>query len=361
MRFLAVLLLISPLLAAEAPASASRERLFVYVSVGRDSKIAVFRLDPESGALDPAGDVPAGGRVGCLAVDPQRKYLYAAIRSTRSVSTFRIDPRTGGLSLQGTVPVVDNAVYIVTDRSGKFLLTSYYGAGKAAVYPIGDDGKVGEKATEVRTAEKNPHSILMDPTNRFVYVPNTGADSILQYRFDAERGTLAPLSPPRVATAKGAGPRHVSFHPSGKFIYFVNEKNSSVTAYRRDVSSGTVEAIQTLPTLPEGFSGRNTCADVEVTPSGRFLYASNRGHDSIAGFSIDGSTGRLTSVGQFRTEKTPRSFNVDPTERFLIVAGQGSGRLAAYRLDGKSGRLSHLKTLDVGRSPSWVQIVRFPE
>ena len=198
--------------------------------------------------------------------------------------------------------------------------------------------------------------MLADPSNRFVFVPHTRPNLIFQFTFDEKAGSLTPSSLPKVSTAENTGPRHLGFHPERPFVYFDNEQGSSVTAFKLDESDGTLTAFQTLSTLPRDFKGRNTCADLELTPCGRFLYAANRGHDSIAGFSVDADTGKLTSIGQTATEKTPRSFNIDPGGRYLYAAGQASDRLASYRIDKKSGRLEPLTIYSVGKRPSWVLV-----
>jgi 6-phosphogluconolactonase len=345
---------------ADDSQSDQADRYCLYVSLGGDHKIAMFEMNPQSGALTRRPNIPVEGAPGSLAVDPNHKFLYAAVRSSGTVATFRIDPVTGGLSQLGSVPVVANPVYVVTDTTGRYLFTAYYGAGKVAVYRIGIDGIVQSPATQILEAEKNPHSILKDRSNRIVFVPNTGADSILQYRFDQQTGMLSPNQVPRLTTSAGAGPRHQFFHPTMNLVYFVNEKNSSVTAFQLDPDSGTLAALQTITTLPADFRGKNTCADIEITPDGRFLYASNRGHDSIAGYAIDPLSGRLKSLGQQPTEETPREFNVDPTGNFLFAAGQSSGRLASYRIGPASGRLEPLAIVPVGKSPAWVLVLRLP-
>jgi 6-phosphogluconolactonase len=338
--------------------SDSRAADFVYVSVGEKSVIAIYKLDLATGALTPSGEVNVGGAPGALAVDAKQKFLYAAIRSAKSVMTLAIDPTTGGLSSLGTAPVAENPVYLMVDRSGRYLLTSYYGAAKAAIYPIEKSGAVNSAATSIVETDKNPHSIMVDRSNRFVFVPNTGADKVLQYRFNADRGTLTPNEPAEFATGVGTGPRHFYFHPTSNYVYFVNEKGSSVTATTLDRSAGTLAMIETTSTLPDGYAGKNTCAHIEVHPSGKFLYGSNRGHDSIACYSIDAATGKLTSLGQQPTEATPRAFTIDPSGNFLFAAGQASGKLAAYRINTTTGKLEPLAVYSVGKGPAWVLALR---
>lgn len=331
--------------------------LRLYVSVGGENRLARLALVPETGRIKSEGGLALPGAPGAQTVSRDGRTLYVALRSTKSVAALAIDGKTGELTLLGETPVDGNPTYLAIDRTGRYLLVAYYSDGKAAVFPIREDRTVGPKATCVVTTKKNPHSILIDAKNEVVYVPNTGADVIKQYQFDAESGTLTPHDTPEVATAPGDGPRHLWFHPRLPVMYYVNEKSSSVTAYRRD-ETGSLSKLQNISTLPDDFDGRNTCADVELSPDGGFLYASNRGHDSIAGFRIDPQTGRLTSIGRFPTEATPRSFNISPDGRFLVAAGQGSGKLASYRRDRKTGKLTRLDTYEVGRGPSWVQFVK---
>jgi 6-phosphogluconolactonase len=331
--------------------------LRMVVSVGGESRLALFSLDPQTGELSLRGELKLPGAPGAQVVSRDGRFLYVALRSTNSVATLSIDKKTGKLTLLADTPVVGNPTYLALDQTGKYLLTAYYSGGKAAVYPIKQDGAVGPKASSVVTTKKNPHSILIDAENKVVYVPNTGADVIKQYNFDAKTGTLTPHATPEVATAPGDGPRHLWFHPTAPVMYFVNEKSSSVTAYNRD-ATGNLTKLQNVPTLPEDFDGRNTCADVELSPDGRFLYASNRGHDSIAGFRVDAQSGELTPIGRFPTEATPRSFNITPDGGYLVAAGQGNGKLAVYRRDRQTGKLERLSTHEVGKSPSWVQFLR---
>jgi 6-phosphogluconolactonase len=345
------------LLAGLRTQAAENDNMIMYVSVGGENRIAIYAFDSASGDLSPSSEFAAGGAPGALCVDPKQQFLYAAIRTSDSVATLAIDPQSGKLTERGRTSVVSNPVYLATDKQGKYLLTSYYAAHKAAVYPIGGDGVVQSTATVVLDTDKNPHSINVDRQNRFVFVPNTGADKVLQFRFDATSGKLTPNTPPEVFLGERTGPRHFFFHPSKPWVYFVNEIGSSVTATRLDPEKGTLEPFQTISTLPSDFSGNNTCAHIEITPDGKYLYASNRGHDSLACYSIEASSGRLTSLGNVATEKTPRAFNLDPSGRFLVAAGQGSGRLASYRV-AADGKLQPLKTYEVGKGPAWVLILK---
>jgi 6-phosphogluconolactonase len=337
--------------------AAGSEKMIMYLSIGGENRIALYNVNPATGEIAHQADFAAGGAPGALCVDPKQQLLYAAIRTGDSVATLSIDPQTGKLSERGRTSVVSNPVYLATDKQGKHLLTAYYGAHKVAVYPIGGDGVVQSSATAVLETGKNPHSINIDQNNRFVFVPNTGADKVLQYRFDAASGKLSPNTPAEVHLGEGTGPRHFFFHPAKPWVYFVNEKGSSVTSTRLDSSPGTLEPFQTISTLPSDFSGNNTCAHIEITPDGKFLYASNRGHDSLACYSIDADSGRLTMLGNVATEKTPRAFNLDPSGKLLYAAGQASGKLASYRVQ-SDGLLKPLQTYEVGKGPAWVLILK---
>lgn len=330
----------------------------VYVSLDAEESIAIYTIDPAGGDLRFVKKVTVSGQPGSLAVDPTHNYLYAAIRSTTSISSFRIDPRTGDLTLINTIPAAGNPVYVGTDKTGHFLLTAYLADSKAAIYTIRRDGGLRDSAVQVLETEKNAHAIQTDPSNRFLFIPCRTGETIQHFRFNSENGMLTPNVPDRTLTPSKTGPRHFAFHPSLNLVYFANEFGSSVTAYRFGKEDGSLSALQTLSSLPADFAGPNTGADIHITSDGRFLYASNRGHESIAAFSLDSATGQMTSIGFFSTEKTPRSFSLDPSGRFLYTAGQGSGRIAAYRIGQERGELSLLATHIAGSSPVWILSVR---
>ena len=241
-------------------------------------------------------------------------------------------------------------------------MSAYYHAGMVAIHGIGEDGAAGGAPIERLPTAAKAHCIQTDRSNKFAFVPHTAESNLIaQFRFDEETGALTPNAIPRVIAEEGAGPRHLVFHPDKDIAYVSNEQGGSVTAYRFDPSAGTLTAFQTLSTLPEDFVEHNHCAQIHMTPSGRFLYVSNRGHDSIACFVIDEVTGELSCVGRQATEPRPRAFAVDPTGSFLYAAGQESGRLASYRIDAQTGELEPLRVYDVGEHPAWVLIVELPD
>ena len=332
-------------------------RMYVYVSVSGEQRIVVFQLDESKGSLTPKGSLDVDGSPGSIWPHPTRPEFFVALRSTGKLATLDVDRSTGMLSVGHETTPGESSPFVLPDPSGRYLLSAYYSGGKVRVHSIADDGALSTEPLQVIETALNAHCIRLDPSGRYAFVPHTGPNAVFQFRWDGKSGRLTANEPPRVPnTPQGAGPRHIYFHPTLRAAYTANELGSSVTVHAFDTSKGTLEAVQTLSTLPEGFAEKNTCADVEVTPDGRFVYVSNRGHDSIAGFRVDKSSGRLEAIGQFPTERTPRSFNIDPSGRYMVSAGQGSGTLATYRLDSVTGGLDRLQTYEVGKSPAWVMI-----
>ena len=301
---------------------------------------------------------PAQGKVPPGGLSEVFNYTIADVNE---VSSYGIDQSTGQLALIGTAPLESDPCYLATDRKGKFLLSAYYSAGRAAVHAIGDDGAVRTPPVEWLATGSGAHSMQTDPSNRFAFVPHiaggNGPNEIFQFRFDESTGHLTPNSPPRVAQEEETGPRHYCFHPSRDILYFSNEQGCSVTAYDYNPSAGTLTAFQTVSTLPDDYEGRNSCAQIQISPSGKFLYAPNRGHNSIACFMVDEFNGALTPVARVPTEPVPRAIGLDPEGRFFFAAGLESGRLASYRIDDSTGGLEPLETYDVGKAPMWVTII----
>ncbi len=344
------------------------------VSASGENKVVRFAIDEASGRLTPAGVIAVSGAPGPMAISPDGLTLYVSLRSTHQVASFRIGTHSGDLTLLNEADVDGSATFVAVDRSGRFLLSAYYSGGKVRVDRIERDGSVGEPVQTVETA-RQAHCIVVDRSNRFVFVPHTGAEAIFQFRFDAESGRLTPNPAGHVDMSdpdRRHEPRHVWFHPTANYAYVSMERGSAIGAYRFDPERGTLSMItsqtddgQTVPemvsTLPEGFAGDNTNADIELTPDGRFAYVSNRGHDSIAGFRVDAKTGRVqpTEPSTTPTEQTPRSFNIHPSGKWMYAAGQKSGKLVSYRI-GDDGSLTPLETLPVGQSPAWVQVVPIP-
>jgi 6-phosphogluconolactonase len=240
--------------------------------------------------------------------------------------------------------------YVTATDSGKFVLVANYMGGNVAVLPVLKDGSLGE-ATAVeqfkgsgpnRERQEAPHAhcIVLDHANEHAYACDLGTDKVMVYRFDRRTGRLTPNAQPAVSLKPGAGPRHMTFHPNGRVAYVLNELDATVTAFTLDVRQGTLRELETVATLPADFKAPNTAADIHVAPGGKFLYCSNRGHDSLAAFRIDPGTGRLTLLGHTPTEgKTPRNFAIDPTGAFLLAANQNSDTVVTFRIDTQTGTL----------------------
>ncbi|HXP06698.1 MAG TPA: beta-propeller fold lactonase family protein [Stellaceae bacterium] len=344
----------------------------LYVCLQDDDKIAAFAAEADSGRLTPQPEVPVAGGPSVMAISPNRQMLYVGTRGKPAISSFRIDQSTGGLVPQGRVETAQAPTFLATDRTGKFLLSAYYQGAYVAVHPLGADGSVGAPQLDRHDTANGAHAIATDPSNRFAFVPhiarlndnvleppkdNPGPNFIAQFRFDPQTGRLTANSPFRVEQAERIGPRHYCFHPTLDLAYFSNEQGCGVTAYRLDRAAGTLSAAQTISSLPDGVTVRNTCSQIHLTPSGRFLYVGNRGHNSITGFAVD-AAGHLTSAGNASTEAVPSAFGLDPEGRFLFAAGTASGRLASYRINAETGTLTPLTTQAVGTRPAAVLAVR---
>ena len=333
---------------------------YMYVAVQEDNKISVFTVDPDSGGLTLQSDVPVSGGPFTLAISPDRQHLYAGARETPQLTSFRIDQANGGLTQTGSVPLDAWPVYINTDRKGKFVLSAYYQGACVAVHPIADDGSVGEPPVVRLDTATGAHAMQTDSTNSYAFVPHiagNGPNSVWQFRFDENTGHITPNSPATVDPEEFLGPRHFCFHPSLDVLYFSNEQGCSVSGYRLDTSNGTLSLFQTLTTLPpEGFAERNTCSQIQITGSGRFLYAPNRGHDSIACFTVDTATGELASNGIVASEPRPNALCLGPHDRYIYSAGQDSGQMAIFRVGQDSGALTPAGTVPLGNAPCWISI-----
>jgi len=336
---------------------------YMYVALQEDDKILVHTIEPQTGKLTPQAEVSIPGGPFTMAISPDRKFLYAGCRDTPQIASFQINQDSGGLTQNGTIPVEGWPVYIATDRKGKFVLSAYYQGAHVGVHPIGADGSVGDPPIEWLATATGAHAMQTDSTNSYAFAPHiagNGPNAIFQFKFDENTGHLTPNSPAKVEPEEFLGPRHFCFHPSLDVLYFSNEQDCSVTGYRLDTGNGTLSAFQTITTLPEGYTERNTCSQIQVSASGRFLYAPNRGHDSIACFSIDTATGQLTGNGIVASEARPNALCLSPQDRFLYSAGQESGRMASFSVNSDSGKLTPLETYPLGNAPVWVSITELP-
>ncbi|MDE0325105.1 MAG: lactonase family protein [Candidatus Poribacteria bacterium] len=334
----------------------------VYLSIAGENRIAIYTFDASDGSIEFQENIDVTGSPGPLALSTCGNYLYAGLRSSREIASFRIDEETKRLSHLRTVQLDADTCYIAPDKTGSFLLSAYYGAGKVTVHTIGDDKTVQGEPLQTVETDIHAHFIETDASNRFAFVPHTvPRNAIYQFHFNEDTGTLTQNPVGNLNPGAPIGPRHLCFHPSKPILYSSNEQGSSVSAYTLreggDHPGILVDLQEDLSTLPVDFDADNTCAQIHIDPQGAFLYVSNRGHDSIAGFAIDEESGELTAIGHQLTEPTPRVFNIDGTGNYLFVGGQGSGRLATYRINRESGALAPIANYTVGENPMWVLFV----
>lgn len=367
-------LMILPLLIAAAapvqsgipssPSAVRKERMVVYIGTytGEHSKgIYILEFNSETGGLRPVGvasDVP---NPSFLAIHPNRRFLYAVNEigefsgmKTGAVSAFAIHPKTGLLTLLNQQSSGGSGpCHISLDRQGRYAFVANYGGGSVAALPIEADGRLapatgfvqhtGNSVNPSRQEGPHAHSITPDPAGRFLIAADLGLDRLLVYRFDPKRGELTPNDPPHASVAPGAGPRHFAFHPNGRYGYVINELANTVTAFQYDAKRGVLTEIQTISALPEGYTETSYTAEVVVHPSGKFLYGSNRGHDSIVIYAIQPETGRLSLIGHRSTGgRTPRNFALDPSGKFLLAANQNSDNIVVFRIDAQSGKLEQV-------------------
>ncbi len=365
---------------AQAPTPAGGNMLVyigTYTNTEKSKGIYVSRFDTEAGTLAPAELAAESASPSFLAVHPTDKFLYAVnevntfgSRSTGAVSAFGIDRTTGKLrplgqqSSEGPGPA-----HLTVDRDGRNVLVANYGGGSVVVLPLNKDGSLksgsalvhhtGHSVNPQRQNEPHAHSVTLDPANKFAYVADLGLDRIFIYQFDGRRGQL--INPSLASVEAGAGPRHFSVHPNGRFGYVINELNCTVTAFTVDGATGELKQFQTISALPpkmtmqSGFSG----AELEVHPSGGYLYTSIRGHNSISLFKIDQNSGQLTYVENQSTRgNTPRGFGIDPQGHYLLAGNQNSDSVVVFRIDGQTGKLTPTGSkIDVG-APVCIKFVK---
>jgi 6-phosphogluconolactonase len=346
--------------AQDKSTTSGKQRVYVgtYTKSGSEG-IYLCELDPKSGELTLVGLAGKADNPSFLALHPNGKFLYAvsevddyAATGKGAVAAFAVNRTDGKLTpLNHQSSGGRGPCHVSLDHDAKNALVANYGSGSASVIPLADDGTLqrptatvqheGSSVNPDRQTAPHAHSINVSPDSRFAFVADLGLDKVLVYKFGAATGALTPNAPPSAKLAPGAGPRHFAFHPNSRFAYVINELTSTVTAFAYDAERGVLNEVQTITTLPDDFSGDNTTAEVQVHPSGDFLYGSNRGHDSIAMFRIEPATGKLTALGQHSSGgKTPRNFRIDPTGAFLLAAHQDSNSVVVHRIDSATGRLA---------------------
>lgn len=326
-----------------------------YTNNNKSEGIYIYRMNSSTGELKPAGVAKGISNPAFLAIDEKRKFLYAANESNEflgkkggGVTAFKIDRKTGELKKLNEVTSPGVPCHVSVHPSGKAVLAANYGGGNVVIYSVKSDGSLSEASDVAQHTGKggdpkrqngpHAHSIMLDEKGKYAFVPDLGIDRVMIYEVSASK---AKLKPNGFAVLKPAsGPRHFDFHPSGKFAYVINELNSTMTAFSYDKDKGALTELQTLTTLPADFKEPSYCADVHVHPSGKFLYGSNRGHNSIVIFSIDQS-GKLALVGHESTQgKWPRNFGIDPAGQFLLVANQQSDTVVTFRINQETGKLT---------------------
>jgi 6-phosphogluconolactonase len=355
------------------------QEMLVYVgtyTAGKSVGIYRYRLNLSSGELTLTGETRGVVNPSYLTLARNRKHLYAvneisefAGKKSGAISSFAVNQTNGELRFLNQQSSLGGApCYVTVSDDGRFVLAANYEGGSVAVLPVRGDGSLGA-ASDVRQYQgsgPNParqeaphaHCIVLDNTNRYAYSCDLGTDRVMIFRFDARNGKLLPNEQAYAQTKAGAGPRHITFHPNNKFAYVINELNATVTAFAHNEANGSLNEVQTVRALPENFKGANTSADIHVSPNGKFLYCSNRGHNSIAAFSINAQTGKLALTGYEPTRgKTPRNFAIDPTGTFLLVANQESDSIATSRLDPQTGKLDFTGHVVAVPSPVCLKII----
>jgi 6-phosphogluconolactonase len=359
--------------AVSGPGAATRRTpMFAYVGCytskernGKGEGVSVYRIDPASGQWTETQVLKGIVNPSWLTLDRQRRFLYAAHGDGNEATAFAIERDSGRLTvLNRQATKGRNGVRLGIEASTKFAVLANYSTGTVAVLPINADGSLGALTDlvtlegkpgphRVEQASSHPHDVVFDPRGRFVVVPDKGLDTTFVFRLDTTRGKLVAAEPPSMASRPGAGPRHADFHPSKPYLYQINELDSTITTFKFDTQRGELMPLQTITTLPPSFTGTSTTSEIAVSPSGRFVYGSNRGHDSIVIFAIDDATGVLSPVGWESTQgRVPRFFALDPSGAFLYAANQNSDTIVAFTVDQGTGKLKPTGNVVKTGSPS---------
>ena len=379
-RFFAVALLAAILIPAFASAkNPGGKGYLVYIGTYTHTAskgIYAYRFTPATGDIVPLGVVAETAHPSYLIVHPNHRFLYAvnehetATEPGNTITAFAMDTKTGKLTFLNRVSSKGvGPCHIAIDKTGKILVAANFGSGSVAAFPIHSDGKLGEASAFIqhqgssidpeRQAGPHAHCVVFSPDNRFVIVADRGLDKVFVYRLNLSTGSLEPNDPPFIALHPGWGPRHLAFHPNGRYLYVISEMGSRLTTLDYNAANGTLKELQTVSALPDGFTGRNVSAEVQVDRAGRFVYGSNRGDNSIGVFAIDANTGTLTLVEHVSTQgKTPRNFSLDPTGAYLFAANQDSANIVIFRVDQATGKLTPTgKVLTDATEPTCVLFV----
>lgn len=351
-----------------------KQATYVYVSNAEDGDISTYVMQADTGALQPGPRVKAGPAVMPMVVGHDRRLLFAALRGKPySVVTFAIDPRTGALLATSSSPLPESMPYIALDKTGRYLFAASYAGNLVSVSAVDADGRVSAEPLQVIPIGRSAHSVAVDASNRYVFVPTLGSDAVFQFTFDEKSGRLASNTPAVVLVAPSTGPRHVILSRDNKFVYVLNEMLGTVTAFgldgrtglltELDSASGVPPEAKLIPGAVRGIQPpRNTnndiwAADLHLTPDGRFLYMSERTSSTLALFNVNAATGRLTYVASTPTEKQPRGFAIHPNGKFLLSTGEKSETISVYAIDAATGALRPLQKYPTGKGANWVEIV----
>ncbi len=342
-----------------------------YTSTGKSDGIYVYEFDDQTGALSYKSKITGISNPTYLAVSPNRKQVYSVSEDkTQAINSFNYDSKSGKLTFLNKLSTSgDSPCYVSVDASGKYVFAANYGGGSIVTFQIRQDGSIGSDSQFIkhegssivkgRQSTAHAHSVVLSPDNKFLFVPDLGIDKINIYKFNPKKSApLSPSEPASVPVTPGSGPRHITFHPKNKFAYSIHELNGMITAF--SYKKGVLKEIQTAPTLPEGFKGRISGADIHVSPDGEFLYGSNRGDgNDLVIYRIDQKNGRINFVGrQASLGRTPRNFTMDPSGSFLLVANQDTDNITVFKRDKKTGLLTDtgLKVDNIGK-PAFLKFV----
>ena len=336
-------------------------RQILYVSLAGENRIGCWSIDSDSGRLRHLKDTEVNGRPAPLAADLDNSLLFVGRRDLPCVTSYRFNSLTGDLIHVDDGPKLQgDPCYISLDKTNKYILSAYYEAGAVSVHSNNEGIFTWEKVW-IQTGN-GAHCIFTDLDNSHALLPHIagerGINTILKYNFNEDTGMLSPSERESVKQPDNRGPRHYTFHPSGEYVFFSNEQDSSVTSYR--YQEGDMEELHTISTLPAHYAGVNTCAQIKITPNGKFLYAPNRGHNSLAVFSINSNTGQLKSIGRTQTEAIPRVLDIDGKGQFLYSAGLETGFISAFRIS-DTGSLQFIDRFQVGKEPMWILILPVSE
>lgn len=343
------------------------ERLYIGTYTGAKSKgIQVLTLDTATGQFSASELAGESENPSSVAVSPDRRFLFAVNemsnvdgKGSGGVSAFSVDGGSGKLTFLNQQSAGGSGpCFVSVDAAGKHIFVANYGSGSVEVLPVASDGKLSEptafvqhkdEASAAKPRQPHAHWAATDPTGKYVLACDLGLDRVYVDRYDAEKGTLTPADPPAANVADGSGPRHLVFSRDGRYAYVICELKSTVIAFEWNSGEGKLKEIQTISSMPPGYEGKTASAEIRLHPSGKFLYASNRGNDTIAVFDIDPQSGKLTSKGNIACGgKTPRGFNIDPSGQWLVVGNQGADNLLSFKIDANTGMLTETSHTDVG-------------